>query len=284
MKKSQVIVFSPNLSKSPRLQISLQQKDGLVNIEQIPNDRNESARSLGVYLDERLTLKSHIKKVKSKISSSMFFLSSVKNILTLDARKSLYFALIHSRLIYCLPLLTLLNKTDMESLCTLQRKALRIVYNLKPRSSSIPLFHDIGTYPLDTLLEKKVIEIMQSIHSSYKYKDIREFFEEKHNDFDMHFLRQRVRFQIPLVRSIRLSSSPIYSLPSIYNNFPHDFKESFDQKFFLEKLEEHYVQDFIIDNCRKKICKLCNSKKYYDRIKTFYAPPKYYDFHRYGML
>ena len=60
MKKSQVIIFSPNLSNSPRLDIHIKDMDGKTCIEQIPNNKIKYARSLGVYLDERLTLKYHI--------------------------------------------------------------------------------------------------------------------------------------------------------------------------------------------------------------------------------
>ena len=123
---------------------------------------------------------------------------------------------------------------------------------------------------------------MQNVLSYGKPKDIRDLFEEKSYDLDVHFLRYCTSFQIPLVRSIKLSSSPIYVFPSTFNKFPHPFKEIVERRIFLEKLDEHYVKYFENDNCKKKYCKFCNAKLYYERLKSFYSSPKTYEYFKYN--
>ena len=280
LKKSQLMVFSPNLVSSPRIDIYYKTKHEIITIDQIPNESKHSAKSLGILLDEKLTLKHYITELKKKINSSLFFLSRVKKYLTLDARKNLYFSLIHSKLIYCLPLLTLLRKTDMDSICTLQRKAIKIVFNVNQRSSSINLFHDLGTYPIDVLLEIEIMKTLQNIDSYGKPKSLIRFFDKNVNYF-YYNLRYVSRFNIPLVRSIRLSSSPIYAFPSFYNRFPEEFKDIKERNIFLEYLSDYYSKNTFNNDCQKKYCKLCKYKEFIAKIKLYYTQPETPDYFRY---
>ena len=116
-------------------------------------------RFLGFYIDERLSLKDHITNMSKSLNKSMFFLSRVKNFLPLNCRKQLYFAHIHSHLVYCLPLLSMAYKTDLSKLEKLQRKALRITYNVGYRAATLPS-HDLDTLPLADLMERFILKFM----------------------------------------------------------------------------------------------------------------------------
>ena len=257
MKKTNFIIFSPNLSVSPRLNLFFDTFGNLQPIEQIPNDDKQCVKVLGLILDERLSLKYHVKYLISKINKSLFFLSRVRNTLNAEAKKLLYFAHVHSHLIYCLPLFTLLYKTDMNTLCRIQRKSIRMVYNVNQRYSCAELFHDLGILPLNILLEKEIMKIMQGIHSYRKPRDIVDFFNITYVNHQYNF-RETLAFQIPLIKSIRLSSSPIFTFPFVFNHFPENFKEIMERKDFREKLDMYYINRFKNPNCIKRNCKFCH--------------------------
>ena len=214
---------------------------------------------------------------------SMFFLSRVKHFLSLDARKLLYFSHVHSHLTYCLPLLTLVQKTDLNALCTLQRKAIKTTFNVSQRSSSTEFFHDLGTFPLDLLLEKYIIKTMHELHSYGKPKEIKEyFFKAKDISIEHSYnLRDIARFEMPLLKSIRLSSSPIFNFVFVFNSFPHDFKAIMEHKTFIEKHIEYYNSKIPSENCSKKFCKICDHRAFKDRMIQFYSLPKTYNYQRY---
>ena len=94
-----------------------------IPLRQIPDQEQgeTSMRLLGVNLDERLSLKDHISIICRSLSKSLFFLSKVENILPLYCRKQLYFAHIHSHLMYCLPLLSMTYQSDVNKLEKMQR-------------------------------------------------------------------------------------------------------------------------------------------------------------------
>ena len=111
----------------------------------------------------------------------------------------------------------------MNTLCRIERKSIRIVYcNVSQRYSSSGLFHDLGILPLNILLEKEIMKIMQGIHSYRKPREIVDFFNITHVSHHYNF-RETLAFQIPLIKSARLSSLPIYYVPFVFNHFPENF-------------------------------------------------------------
>ena len=250
-KKTKFLVFSPNLSPSPRLNLYFKTPYRNSPIVQIPNQDDKSVRVLGFWIDERLNFKDHLNVLFSKINKSLFFISKVKNIITLDARKMLYFSHIHSRLIYCLPLFTLLYKSDIMALCQLQRKAIRIAFNAKRNENCIEFFHELGTLPVDLLLEKHIIKTMNLIYPHRKPQELLQYFPLKTLNHG-HDIRQNETFFVPLIKSKRLSCAPIYAYPSIFNQFLPEFKMIFEYQEFIEQLELHYINLFQSKNCSKK--------------------------------
>ena len=106
----------------------------------------------------------------------------VRKSLSLEARKLLYFAHIHSQLMYCIPLYILSNQTELDKLLKLQKKALRITYNKSYNYPSSPLFHDIGTIPINDLVEKEIVKLMHNIESYKKPASLLQFFRGKYDN------------------------------------------------------------------------------------------------------
>ncbi len=68
------------------------------------NHENKNCRQyklLGIFLDEYLSLDYHVNYVCSKLNRSVYCIKQAKHNLSLEAMKSLYFALVHSHLTYC---------------------------------------------------------------------------------------------------------------------------------------------------------------------------------------
>ena len=79
----------------------VQNADLTSNLVRITVDSEVPAiKFLGIYIDPSLNFKYHIDIITSKISKSLYFFRSAKNYLSQKALKSIYFALIHSHLVY----------------------------------------------------------------------------------------------------------------------------------------------------------------------------------------
>ena len=76
----------------------------------ILSERIHAFKILGVYVDENLTFDYHIKTSLNKISKFMFSLNKIKNFLLTSALKSIYYALVHLHVFYCLPVVSCTSK------------------------------------------------------------------------------------------------------------------------------------------------------------------------------
>ena len=279
--KSNVMVFSPCLQPSPRVSITIENSNGIpVQISQIPNTDENSFKLLGFHIDERLTLRKQVDNICSKVNKSLFFLSRVKRTLPLYCRKQLYFSHVHSHFVYCLSLLSIANKTDIIKLERIQRKALRIVYNASFRADTIPFFHDLCTLPISDLIER---EVLKTMHNVYSYNHPKEFAEYWSTNAFLHeySLRYSIRFDLPLVKSIRLSQLPLFKFAQIYNNFPEDFKTIMERKEFVSKLEDFYGKQFKNESCNNLFCRMCSYESWLNHRNNYIVFPKTLNYIKY---
>ena len=266
IRKSNFMVFSPGLKKSPRIDLSLLVNGSPCLIEQIPtlDKKINTVKLLGFHIDETFTLKGHISQICKSINKSLFYLSRVKRILPLYCRKQLYFAHVHSFLVYCLPLLSMTYISELNRLKKLQRKAIRILYDLHYRADVTPFIHDLGTLSVSDLIEKSIIKLMHGIYSYKKPEFLSQIWKMKfikHN----YSLRNPLQFEVPLVKSIKLSSLPQFQFPTIFNNFPGDFQYIMERKDFLIRLDKYYSIKYKIDKCSKTLCKYCSYEEWKKR-------------------
>ena len=96
---------------------------------------------LGVYVDENLTFDYHIKTAPNKISKSMFSLNKVKIFLSTSALKSIYYALVHSHFLYCLPVVSSTSHKNINSLSLKQKGCIGTIPKCRYNAYSEPLFY-----------------------------------------------------------------------------------------------------------------------------------------------
>ncbi len=99
-------------------------------IERIHNEGlTSSFKLLGVSFDEYLTFDEHISHLCTKISKSLFCENRDKNFVDLKTRKMLYFAMVHSHIVYCINIYSCANTTGLNKLRVKKKEAIRIISN-----------------------------------------------------------------------------------------------------------------------------------------------------------
>ena len=123
-KKTNFCIFSPTSNKHNISNKTITLNDQIIN--QIGDkDKNDAIKFLGINLDKHLTWKTHINVTCSKISSALFIINRVKNLLPHTALKSLYYTLIHSHMTYGIHAWG--NASSIAKLFVLQKHAIRII-------------------------------------------------------------------------------------------------------------------------------------------------------------
>ena len=120
LSKTNYVLFRPK-GKKDDINISLTYDNTDIKQEKV-------TKFLGVYLDECLTWEPQAKHVCSKLSKNLYLIRSVKHYLPVWSLKNLYFAYIHTHLIYGLGIWgPMVSKASIKRIRTLQKKALRAV-------------------------------------------------------------------------------------------------------------------------------------------------------------
>jgi hypothetical protein len=115
---------------------------------------------LGMYFDLKLEWHDHIKYVKNKITSSLYAMSKVKNILATDPLLTLYYSLIYPYIDYGITLWGTTHKTYVQRIFTLQKKAVRIIAGAKYNEHTDPLFKRLKILKLNDIYEVKISKYM----------------------------------------------------------------------------------------------------------------------------
>ena len=119
--KTNYMIFS---NKKPISNVS-------VRINNVEIDRVNCTKFLGVLIDNRLTWKEQISKVKGKLCKSVAILFRCNRLINENALRTIYCSLFLSHITYCCEVWGTTYKTNLKCLCLLQKKALRIICNVK---------------------------------------------------------------------------------------------------------------------------------------------------------
>ena len=112
----------------------------------------DNLRYLGVYLDNKLSWKSHIEILSTKLSKICGIIYKLRHYVPLSTLKSVYFSLFHSQLQYSLLNWGRATKTHLHKLEILQKKIIRACY-FRPRfQHSILLYSKLGFVKLDDMI------------------------------------------------------------------------------------------------------------------------------------
>ena len=100
-------------------------------IEKVWNKgKDKSFKLVGIHVNKKLKWDKHINNVARKKDNPIYGLSKVTKQLSISNKKLLYSGVIHSHLVYGLPILGFSTQGGQHALLTKQKKAIRKIYNL----------------------------------------------------------------------------------------------------------------------------------------------------------
>jgi hypothetical protein len=229
--KTKFIIFRAKNKKINTDELNVVYNANDLNAEQNPdliypleryhnNHVNKSCRQyklLGIYLDEYLNLDYHVDYVCNKMNKSLYCIKQAKNNLSQHALRSLYYALIHSHLTYCPIILSCTNKTNINRILKVQKKAIRIITNSNYNDHTAPLFQSLCILPFDKIIEQAKLLFMHSVEFNYAPSTFNNTWT-KNNERNMEIeLRNNDEYVLPHPRIEFFKKIPLYSLPAAWN-------------------------------------------------------------------
>ena len=211
-------------------------------IDNMPINERESTKFLGVTLDSNLTWNDHANNIITSISKAVGILRRLKYLVTEKALTMLYNALILPYIIYCNVVWGNSNKTKINTIFLLQKKALRICSNSNYREHTDPLFLSLKTLKIDDIHKYQTAIFM------FKYThNLLPFF---HNAFslntDVHAYptRHRNDFHLNNPKLLLAHKSIRHNGPDIWNSLPPHIKQCTSLYSFKANTKKYFLSQY----------------------------------------
>lgn len=164
--KTELLVLGkPHVLKNCNLSISIQ----FGNTEILPTEcKGDNWKSLGIKLDDSLSMERQINSVRQKCNWTMMNLRTIGRYLDEDIKLMMVKQLVISKLDYCNSLYINLRKTLLNKLKSILNAVVRFIYNISDRSIDlVPYYKKAHILPIEQRIFFKVCLLTQkAIHGS----------------------------------------------------------------------------------------------------------------------
>ena len=204
-----------------------------ISINNVEIQQKTSAKFLGVHLDEHMSWTEHCRSLVAKLNSFCYLFRNLRCILNTAQLITVYRAHIDSRLRYGITFWG--SSTGISEVLICQKRVLRCLAGVKPRTSCRPIFKSLK---LLTVVSLYIFELAVYIH---KNKDCYTRHSELHG-FDT---RNRENFCIQFKRlNVSIRHADIMGL-KIYNKLPKALKSDLSLNTFKNNLRTLLLENTV---------------------------------------
>ena len=241
----------------------------IINIDGQDIAEVTSSNFLGVIIDNRLNWRDHESFVCRKVARGLGVIIKARKVLQKGSLISLYYSFIYPYLIYCNQIWGSACKTQIEPLFILQKKALRIITGVHPRSPSEPLFRQLKFLNCENIFKYLVGRLMYRVY--HGELSTLQFLFVKNSDTHMHDTRQSGHYHIPVCRT-NLGKSSLRSFGSwLWNKIlSADISPNVSDFFFSRNLKTAIYNNLLQKKFHKAVC--CILYPLYTGAATFLPP------------
>ena len=191
IKKTHFMFFRKQRNKKCDLKIQI---DGS-EIDQV-----ERTKFLGVVIDQNLNWKEHVSLISRKVSRSIGMIVKAKHCLNRDALLTLYNSFIYPYITFCNQVWGCTYNSTLKRLFILQKKSLRIMFNMQQRESLENVFHN------ENILKFTDINVYLTSKFMFRYyhgdvPDVFQNFFVLNSDVHEHYTRQSGYYHVPCVKN-----------------------------------------------------------------------------------
>ena len=233
--KSKYMVFS----RSPD---SIQAEP--VKINNIAICKVNSAKFLGVIIDDQLTWTPHIASVSNVISRNTGVLSKLRSFLPSTTLYTLYNTLILPYLNYCSIVWARTSTNKLNSMIKAQKRAIRICTGSNPRDHTAPLFAKLRTLTILDINKLQIGIFMYKSCNNLLPDTFSSYFSSVRNIHHYH-TRSLNNLYVPFTRtSFSMNSLRFYG-PRLWNGLDPPIKSQSTVSRFKSHFKTHLLAQYV---------------------------------------
>lgn len=201
---------------------------------------------LGLTLDSTVEWKAHIKNIEAKLSSSLYILRQVRNLLPSEILKTLYYSLIYSKLQY--GIMHWGNKSvfayNVNRIISQLDKAVCAVCKTKYTRDTDPLFAKCKILKFDDIVALEMLKLMYCYSQSLLPSPIMNLFHDN-RDFHSYDTRHAAdprshSFKYKIANESFLCKGPVY-----WSKLPQSITSSANKNIFVRKIKKTLIASYL---------------------------------------
>ena len=216
---------------------------GHIIFDETPLEKVTLIKFLGVYVDCKLSWKHHITTTCKTISRNIGVINKLKYVLPSSVLLMLYSSLILPYLNYGILVWGNTHQVLLDKLLLLQKKSMRIIFNLHPRTHTDDLFFHNKILKVKDLYLFHLGQLM----FNFKTKNLPKIFDQTFNRNDLFHnypTRRSNEYHLPLFRTILAQNTFVYTGPNYWNNLDNNLKIITSIHSFKNKLKQLLLQPY----------------------------------------
>ena len=222
------------------------------------------SKFLGLAWDDRLKFSTQISNVKKKLKSAIGALLMVKKSFNYRSKMAIYNGLFQSHIDYAFLIWgDKLSKKQLIEFTTLQKKALRIIFNARFNSHTNLMFALSGITPIENLYQKNALLFMKKAQLGKQpkvFRDILEFSSDSR-------LRSNSANKAHISRHLK-NGNLVYNLYREWNNCHSQFRNSRNEHHLKKLLKNDFIEKSAKNTCKKRQCYMCIADRNLD-LKSY---------------
>ena len=220
--------------------------------------RENSCKFLGIYIDESLSWKKHLKYINSKISRSLFAMKQAKVFLPKESLRTLYFSLINSHIVYGILAWGNAKHDIIKKTHLLQKRALRAIHNKKYNSHTDPLFKQARILKLSDLYELEVLLFMHDYTNGKLPSSFEDIYRLNSEVNSAYLTRQSNLYYVARTKSKSIDMLPLFNFPTTWNKWSHILNVNTTRSCFKRAIKSVFLDRYAsVVKCENSYCSDC---------------------------
>ena len=216
-----------NIKKTHTMLFTNKRGNNILNIsvQNTELEHKDSCKFLGIFIDKDLSWKTHVSYITSKISKIIALLGRLKHTFPKTVLKNLYLSLLLPHLNYGNVIWASADKTCLNGLIILQKKAIRIISKAKYFAHTEPLFITLELLTLDKMYKLNCLLFIYKLLNTNMYIEMkRKVF--RNSEFHNYVTRNRTQYRLPRTRLKCIKQSCLYAGLSLWNDIGKEITDS----------------------------------------------------------
>jgi hypothetical protein len=203
--------------------------------------QSSTVRNLGVILDESLTMKPYVNKLRSSSYSALRLISRIRQSLNKKCCTSLVRALVLSQRNYCASLLTGISLKLSSKLDAIVNSSLRLIENRKKRDSVSDLYAQLSLLPTQQHICYRLLLLLYSVLATGKPVYLSSLIERYRPTRSLR-TQDKSLLLVPFTRTVKGDSAFRVYAAKAWNALPESLHDVESYNSFRAKIFEHLSQ------------------------------------------